>query len=130
MPTILVADDYLDALQVWELYLQAAGFHVLTAQDGTTALELITSALPDLAVMDLEMPGLSGHEVARALRAQAATRHIPLIAATGHSQPRQIALAKESGFELVLIKPCDPDDLVAHIKRLLAEHPNHATATE
>jgi CheY-like chemotaxis protein len=122
MPTaavILIVDDYPDALDVWDLYLRASGFEVLRAEDGPTALRCATEQLPDLVVMDLELPGLSGCEVARALRDGQGTRHIPLIASTGHSLPAKLDEARRSGFDLVLIKPCDPAELVAQIHKHL-----------
>jgi CheY-like chemotaxis protein len=117
--TILLVDDYPDALDVWGLYLRAVGFAVLTAADGPTALTMATEQHPDLIVLDLELPGKSGIEVAAILRAQASTRDIPLIAATGYSHMKQIGLAHEAGFNAVVIKPCDPDALLREIRRLL-----------
>ncbi len=122
-PTILIVDDYLDALQVWELYLTSEGFNVLTAADGHAALESAIGHHPDLIVLDLELPGLSGFEVARHLRAQADTRHIPLIAATGYSYLKQLEQARHAGFDTIVIKPCDPQALVAEIRRLLPPTP-------
>lgn len=117
--TILIVDDYRDALDVWELYLCAEGFNVLTAANGQEALDSATTALPDMVVMDLQLPDISGFEVARELRSTAATRHIPLIAATGYSHAVQLEEARRSGFDAVIVKPCDPDALVAEIRRLL-----------
>lgn len=119
MSTILIVDDYVDALQVWDLYLTESGFDVLTAADGTAALAKARTQHPDLIVLDLELPDLSGAEVARALRAEESTRHIPKIAVTGYTQARQLDEARRSGFDTILIKPCDPDDLIAEIHRLL-----------
>jgi two-component system cell cycle response regulator DivK len=121
--TILIVDDYPDALDVWDLYLRASGFDVLRAEDGVGALQCACDHLPDLVVMDLELPGLTGFQVARALRERAETRHIPLIASTGHSLPAKIEEAKRSGFDLVLIKPCDPAELVDSIRRHLDARP-------
>jgi CheY-like chemotaxis protein len=114
--TVLLVDDYADALEVWELFLGAAGFTVSTATDGVDGLAKARQLRPDVIVMDLQMPGLSGAEVAQALRADAATRHIPLIAATGHSRT-QLSDARAAGFDSIIVKPCDPDDL-AEIRRL------------
>ena len=121
--TILIVDDYPDALQVWDLYLRASGFDVLTAADGEAALAQATTHLPDLIVMDLELPGISGSEVARALTAQDSTSQIPKIAVTGYSQSWQLDEARKSGFDDILIKPCDPDELIATIHRLLNGSP-------
>jgi CheY-like chemotaxis protein len=120
--TILVVDDYPDALDVWEIYLRAEGFRVLTAGTGQQALATATADIPDLVVLDLDLPDLSGFEVARELRSRAATRHIPLIAATGYSHVIQQDKALQSGFDSVVVKPCDPDALVVEIQRLLAAH--------
>ena len=127
--TILIVDDYPDALDVWDLYLRASGFDVLRAEDGPGALQCACDHLPDLVVMDLELPGLTGFQVARALRDRAETRHIPLIASTGHSLPAKIEEAKRSGFDLVLIKPCDPAELVESIRRHLDARPARAATS-
>jgi two-component system cell cycle response regulator DivK len=127
--TILIVDDYPDALDVWDLYLRASGFEVLRAEDGNTALQTACTHVPDLVVMDLELPGLSGCQVASALRARAETRHIPLIASTGHSLPAKLEEARRSGFDLILIKPCDPSELVDAIRRHLAARPARTTTS-
>lgn len=118
-PTVLVVDDYPDALQVWQLYLSSCGFKVLTAQDGPTALEVAIAERPDAILMDLELPGLSGLEVAERLRAHPHTSTIPLIAATGQSDQRQLARARAIGFDAIKVKPCDPETLVTEVRRLL-----------
>jgi CheY-like chemotaxis protein len=112
-------DDYPDALQVWDLYLRSSGFDVILAADGAAALKQATDRKPDLIVLDLELPDMSGAEVARALSAQTSTRHIPKIAVTGYSQPWQLEDARKSGVDEILIKPCDPDNLISTIRRLL-----------
>jgi CheY-like chemotaxis protein len=120
--TVLIVDDYLDALEVWAIYLGTEGFRVLTASTGRQALSTASAELPDLIVLDLDLPDVSGFEVARALRSRPATRDIPLIAATGYSHAVQQDKAIESGFNAVLVKPCNPDTLVAEIHRLLTAH--------
>ena len=116
---ILIVDDYPDALDIWTLYLRALGYHVSTASDGASALAQAERLLPDLVVLDLELPRMSGVEVARRLRANPDTQCIPLIAATGYSHPRQLDQARDAGFDRIVIKPCDPDVLVEEIERLL-----------
>ena len=116
---ILVVDDYPDALDIWALYLRSVGYEVSTAADGMTAVARAEQLLPDLIVLDLELPGISGFEAARRLRRNRSTHDIPLIAATGYSHQRQIAMALEAGFDQVVVKPVDPDNLVDEIERLL-----------
>jgi CheY-like chemotaxis protein len=118
-PTILVVDDYADSLDVWALFLGAAGFKVLTAVDGQAALSCAGETVPDLIVMDIELPGISGLEVARRLKQETSTQHIPLIAMTGRGRAAEVEEAHRSGFQEVLIKPCDPDAVVQQIRRLL-----------
>ena len=117
---ILIVDDYADALDIWAIYLKASGYRVSTAIDGTSALATARQGLPDLVVLDLALPGISGFEVARTLRADPETADIPLIAATGYSHLRELDLAREVGFDAVVVKPCDPDLLLSEIERLVA----------
>lgn len=118
-PLILIVDDYVDALDIWAIYLRSFGYRVETAANGIEALAIAERLQPDLIVLDLELPGLSGVEVARRLRSNPAMQHLPLIAATGHSHVRQLDLAREVGFDAVVVKPCDPEQLVREIERLL-----------
>jgi CheY-like chemotaxis protein len=118
MPRVLVVDDYVDATAVWSLYLQSAGFDVSTANDGPEAIRSALSLRPDIVVMDLNLPGCSGIEVARALQADPEARRIPLIAATGCADRRELDEAR-SYFQLIVSKPCDPAELVVQIRRLL-----------
>lgn len=116
---ILIVDDYPDALDIWALYLRSLGYRVSTAGDGEAALAQAGRLLPDLIVLDLELPLLSGFDVAKRLRANPETEFIPLIAATGFSHLAQLDRARKCGFDHIVIKPCDPDALVEEIERLL-----------
>jgi two-component system, sensor histidine kinase len=115
---ILIVDDYPDALDIWAMYLTSLGYHVSTAADGATAIAQAEQLRPDLIVLDLELPGVSGLEAARRLRSNPDTHHIPLIAATGYSHERQLSMARDV-FDRVVVKPIDPDALVEEIERLL-----------
>ena len=116
---ILIVDDYPDALDIWAFYLRAMGYRVSTAADGAAAIAQAERLLPDLIVLDLELPNVSGFDVARRLRANPDTHFIPLIAATGYSHVKQLDRARDAGFDQIVIKPCDPDMLVEEIERLL-----------
>jgi two-component system cell cycle response regulator DivK len=127
MARILLVDDYPDALDVWSLYLKMCGFDVVSAGDGLTALDVARRERPDLAILDLELPGISGLELARRMRADEALTTVPLIAVTGHSQLSRIEEAERAGFDLVLTKPCDPEKLCLEIQRLLDESAANST---
>lgn len=119
---ILLVDDYPDVLQVWSASLNALGYDVLTANTGEQGLEVAQSELPEAIVLDLDLPGISGCELARILKRLPATGAIPLIAATGTSYAPRLDEARRSGFDVILIKPCDVADLVIEIEKLL-DHP-------
>ena len=116
---ILLVDDYPDALEIWGLYLRAMGYDVVEADDGLKAVAQAHLHIPDVIVLDLELPGITGFEAAVRLRNSPETRHIPLIAATGYSHAAQLDQARASGFDAIVIKPCEPALLVAEIERLL-----------
>lgn len=118
---ILIVDDYPDALDVWALYLRSMGYRVSTATDGASAIAQAERLLPDIIVLDLELPRISGFDAAKRLRANPKTESIPLIAATGYSHLRQLDRAREAGFDQIVVKPCDPDLLVEEIERLLTD---------
>ena len=116
---VLLVDDYPDALEIWGRYLRSLGYTVETAEDGLTAVELAHKHHPDVIVLDLELPGITGCEAAMRLREAPDTAAIPMIAATGFSQSRQLAQARDAGFDSIMIKPCEPAALAEEIDRLL-----------
>jgi CheY-like chemotaxis protein len=117
---ILLVDDYPDALEIWGLYLRSMGYDVVEAGDGLKAVEEAHRLKPDIIVLDLELPGITGFEAAIRLRQSPDTRDIPLIAATGYSQVQQLDQARAAGFDAIVVKPCEPAALVAEIERFLA----------
>jgi CheY-like chemotaxis protein len=127
---ILLVDDYPDALEVWSLYLQSRGYEVITAANGLDAVARAHVYLPDVIVLDLELPGISGFEAAVQLRSSDDTSSIPLLAATGYSHARQLDRARDSGFDSIVIKPCDPRALVGEIERLLQHPPSRLSSVE
>lgn len=117
---LLLVDDDPDTLEMCALYLRFRGYRVLTADNGLDAVDIATAELPSLVILDLDLPGLSGYEVAQRLRGASITSAIPLIAATGQSDGRKISEARRAGFTAVLVKPYEPDRLVRMIESALA----------
>ncbi|MDM0009523.1 PAS domain S-box protein [Variovorax sp. J22G73] len=115
---LLLADDNVDALWGMGQMLTLAGFSVETVHNGIDALRLAREQHPDAAVLDIGMPGLDGHEVARRIRAEPWGRDIVLIAATGWGQPADRAAALAAGFDEHVAKPVTAADL----QRLLRAH--------
>jgi CheY-like chemotaxis protein len=118
-PSILIVDDYADARDVWATVLGIEGFEVQTAGTGEEALNAALAAPPSLIVLDLSLPGLSGIDVARALRARDETHDVPLVALTGCADQDELDVARAAGFDAILSKPCVPSTLLEEIHRLL-----------
>jgi DNA-binding response OmpR family regulator len=117
--TILVCDDESHILNVVSLKLRNAGYRVLTASDGQEALELAIHEKPDLLITDYHMPLLSGIELCRRLKQNAATMSIPAIMLTArgyHLEPHDTA---ESGILRMLSKPFSPRHLLATVNEVL-----------
>jgi DNA-binding response OmpR family regulator len=102
---ILVVDDNADAAGSLALLLQLAGHEVRVALDGRAALEIASVFPPKVVVLDIGLPGTSGNEVAREMRARAATHRSVLIALTGYSQGEDKIRSQEAGFDHYLVKP-------------------------
>jgi two-component system, cell cycle response regulator DivK len=118
-PLILVVDDYQDAREMYAEYLQFSGFRVAEARNGNEAVEQAFALKPDLILMDLSLPGMDGWEATRRLKADAATKHIPIVALTGHALAGASEGAKRAGCDSFVTKPCLPDDLVVEVRRML-----------
>jgi PAS domain S-box-containing protein len=108
---VLVVDDNRDAAESLAMILEMSGAQVAVALDGPQALEKVRSFAPDIVLMDIGMPGMDGYEVARRLRADAATRELLLVALTGWGQAEDRERAMQVGFDQHLTKPVDPEAL-------------------
>lgn len=116
---ILVADDSETSRRFLELVLAARRHEVLTASDGEQALGRALAERPDLVMMDVAMPGLSGLDVLRRLRAEEATRDIPVIMVSVRGEPVDRLEAFATGCSDYLTKPVDANELLAHVQRLV-----------
>jgi CheY-like chemotaxis protein len=121
-PLVLVVEDYQDAREMYAAYLQFSGFEVAEAGNGIEAVEKTQELLPDIVLMDLALPRMDGWEATRRLKNDPRTRHIPIVALTGHALAGHAEGAREAGCDAFVTKPCLPDALVAEIKRLLDKH--------
>jgi CheY-like chemotaxis protein len=104
---VLVADDNEDAADSLLMLLACWGHHARAAYDGRSALALVREFRPDVALLDLAMPGLSGWNLARLLRADPATRGTLLLALTGYGREEEVWRALDAGFHGHLLKPVD-----------------------
>ena len=117
---VLVVEDYQDAREMYAAYLQFSGFDVAEAGNGIEAIEKTQELLPDIILMDLALPKMDGWEATRRLKSDERTKHIPIVALTGHALAGHAEGARQAGCDSFVTKPCLPDALVAEIQRMLA----------
>jgi CheY-like chemotaxis protein len=131
---VLVVEDYQDAREMYAAYLQFSGFDVAEASNGVEAVEKTTDLQPDIVLMDLALPRMDGWEATRRLKGDPRTKHIPIVALTGHALAGHADGAREAGCDSFVTKPCLPDALVAEIRRLLdrpgSNEDNDASGTQ
>ncbi len=116
MKTILVVDDEPKIVQFARDYLEHAGFSVLTAFNGKTALAVVRSAKPDLVVLDLGLPDMDGLDVTRTLRKDA---NVPVIMLTARGEETDKLVGLELGADDYMTKPFSPKELVARVRAVL-----------
>lgn len=116
---ILVVDDESDVVQMIDRMLSAEHFDVIHAYDGISALDMAEAEKPDLILLDIMMPMMSGYEVCKQVRANPQTQDIPvLFMSSGHSADVR-AQSQKAGANTLIVKPFSPAELVAQVRRHL-----------
>lgn len=118
-PVVLVADDNPDILRLVERRLSKRGYAVVTAADGRQALQAILDRRPDAVILDWLMPGIQGKELCRHLKANPATRAVPVVLLTARAAETDVTAGFESGADDYVTKPFDVDELDDTLRRLL-----------
>jgi DNA-binding response OmpR family regulator len=116
-PVVLVADDDQDILELIAFRLERAGYRILTASNGERALEIALEQRPDLAVLDVMMPRLTGLEVTERIRAEGA--RMPIVLLTARVQEADVARGFEAGADDYIKKPFSPQELRARVQAIL-----------
>jgi signal transduction histidine kinase/ActR/RegA family two-component response regulator len=114
---ILLVDDAVASAKMLAIMLRSLGQQVELRHDGPAALEAIHALQPTLVLLDIAMPGMTGYEVAERVRANPATRHVPLVAMTGYGQESDRQAAFAAGFDEHMVKPAKMDALTALLAR-------------
>ena len=118
--TVLVVEDHADSREMYCELLESAGYRALGAANGGEALATARSSHPQVVVTDVSMPGMNGWEFAAALRRDARTRDIGIVAITGWTTEDLEPDARLSNVDSVLTKPCTPENLLREIRKVLA----------
>jgi two-component system cell cycle response regulator DivK len=118
-PLVLLVDDFEDALAIYGQCLDLCGYRVVMARNGEEAVTAARIHLPQLILLDLRMPVMSGTDALTMIRADPALSAVPIIALTAHALEDERIEAVAAGFDRVVAKPCLPDELVAIVRSFL-----------
>lgn len=117
---ILVVDDHEDNRRILHDLLSTAGYEVIEAENGEDAVAFAEARVPDLILMDIQLPGIDGYEATRRIKANPALRRIPLIAVTSYALSGDDVKALAAGCDGYVTKPFSPRALLAKVKECLA----------
>jgi two-component system, cell cycle response regulator DivK len=118
-PLVLIVDDVEDSRTIYVLWLKFSGYRLAEAENGQEAVHQAHLLLPNIIVTDLSLPVMDGLEATRRLKDDPRTKDIPVIALTGDVLPEHVEAARRAGCDLVISKPCLPDQLEDAIQRIL-----------
>jgi two-component system alkaline phosphatase synthesis response regulator PhoP len=121
---VLVVDDDRDIVRVLRVYLEQAGYIVLTAYDGETALHVMRSDRPDLVVLDLMLPDRDGWDITRLVRADPALTSLPIVMLTARVESGDRILGLDTGADDYIPKPFNPHEVVARVRAVLRRTSN------
>ncbi|MBN1247052.1 MAG: response regulator [Anaerolineae bacterium] len=121
MAKILVAEDERDIRELISFTLQFAGFEVVLASNGADAVALAREELPDLILMDVRMPRMTGYQACEALKQQPETSEMPVVFLSAKGQESEIQEGLGVGAVRYILKPFAPDDLTSQVRQVLAE---------
>jgi two-component system, OmpR family, alkaline phosphatase synthesis response regulator PhoP len=124
LPRILIADDNPQGVELLEAYLEGNDYEIGTAADGEETLRQVREWQPDLILLDIMMPKISGFEVCKRLRADPATREVAVIMVTALDQPSDIERAVEAGTDDFLTKPINKTELLLRVRSVLKSRLN------
>jgi len=116
---VLVVDDEPDIRDVLRITLESEGYVVIEAENGEEALKTVVQQSPNLILLDYKMPKMNGHQVCRHLKKDILLRHLPIIMVTGKGEITDKVDGIDSGADDYIVKPFEPEELLAHIRMIL-----------
>lgn len=120
MPRCLIVDDDRDGREGFAEYLRAFGFEVIECADGETGWRNVAEAKPDILLLDLQLPRLSGWDLVRRIRRSEPHAALPVVAFSACVFPEDQELAEEVGCDVFIAKPAVPADVLAQLQKLLS----------
>lgn len=121
MAKILIAEDERDIRDLVAFTLRFAGHEVFTASNGEEALDMAPKVNPDIILMDVRMPRMTGYEACKLMKQNPDLKDIPVVFLSAKGQEAEIQQGLEAGAEEYLLKPFAPDQLTSHVKAILAK---------
>jgi len=121
-PVILVAEDERDIRELIVFTLQLSGFNVVDAPNGEEAVKKALEIKPDLILMDVRMPKMTGYEACQALKKHEQTRSIPVVFLSAKGQESEVSTGLELGAEEYFLKPFAPDELAERVNKILVKY--------
>jgi len=118
-PVVMVVDDSLTVRKITGRLLAREGYQVMTAKDGLDALQQIEETVPDIMLLDIEMPRMDGFDLTKHLRSNPRTRGVPIIMITSRTAEKHRSYARDLGVDVYLGKPYQEDELLGYIRELL-----------
>jgi CheY-like chemotaxis protein len=122
MAKILVAEDEPDIRELMTFMLRFAGYEVVAASNGEDAVHLAGRELPDLVIMDVRMPRMTGYDACRMIKTNPELRDVPVVFLSAKGQDSEIKSGIEAGAEAYLLKPFSPMELTNRVRSILARY--------
>lgn len=120
MAKILIVEDERDIRDLITFTLQFAGYEVISASNGSEAVEMARVEMPDLIMMDVRMPVMTGYEACRLLKADGPTQHIPVVFLSAKGQEQEVQSGMDAGAVDYILKPFSPENLTRRVEEILA----------
>jgi DNA-binding response OmpR family regulator len=121
MAKILIAEDEPDIRELVAFMLRFAGYEVVAASNGEEAVQAATREIPDLILMDVRMPRMTGYDACRIMKANPTLHDVPVVFLSAKGQESEIQSGLEAGAEEYLLKPFSPDELTSRVRSILSK---------